>query len=204
MKSALSHLDVSRETFERLDCYVSLLKKWTTKINLISSSSVENVWTRHIQDSAQLLELAPRQASRWCDLGSGGGLPGLVVAIISFEMRPETQFTLIESDKRKAAFLRAASREAGVPVEVITDRIEEVAPVSAQVVSARALAPLPLLLGYAHRHLVVGGAALLHKGEKSEAELSEARKLWSFSEHSYSSSTEPNASILKIGDLSAV
>ena len=146
------HSDVSRETFERLEVFSEVLTKWNPKINLVSRKSLEDLWTRHILDSVQVFEIAPNTKT-WLDIGSGGGLPGIIVAILAAERSPETKVTLMESDQRKCAFLRNAARECGVQVTVKSQRIEEAEPESAGVMSARALADLDILLGYSERHL---------------------------------------------------
>lgn len=133
--------DVSRETLERLEHYQALLKKWTRKINLVSPETVAEAEMRHFRDSAQLFQHVRNAPARWVDLGSGGGFPGLVIAILAAGDSWETKFTLIESDQRKAAFLRTVSRETSVPVEVVSKRIEEVPPCVAEVVSAPGIGP---------------------------------------------------------------
>ena len=115
--------NVSRETLERLDVYADLLRRWTRKINLVSKGSLEGLWTRHFLDSAQLLTLAPESSVSWADLGSGGGFPGAVVAVLAAETRPDLKVTLVESDQRKAVFLRTVLRETGVAGDVLTARI---------------------------------------------------------------------------------
>lgn len=193
--------NVSRETLERLETYAALLTKWNPKINLVARSTLDDLWNRHFLDSAQILEIAPAGAT-WADLGTGGGFPGLVVAILAAESRPALRVTCVESDLRKATFLRTVLRETGVAGEVISKRIEEVPPLTADIVSARALAPLSSLLGFAERHLKPGGAALFLKGAEHEKELKEALETWSFRADTYPSKTHPDAVILKIGDIS--
>ncbi len=195
--------DVSRETLQRLEVYADLLERWTNKINLIAPSTLDTLWSRHFQDSAQVLKIAPNGV-RWADLGSGGGFPGAVVAILASELRPSLQVTMVESDQRKAAFLRSVLRETGVTGHVIADRAEMVEPLAADILSARALAPLSTLLGYAERHLAVGGRALFPKGKKAEAEVAEALEHWRFDCERYSSKTDAEAVILSIGDIQRV
>jgi 16S rRNA (guanine527-N7)-methyltransferase len=198
---ALAVLNVSRETVSRLDAYAALLEKWNPAINLVAKSTLAELWTRHILDSAQLFDLAPLDAKRWADLGAGGGFPGLVIAILAAEKRPELKIALVESDARKAAFLQAALRETGLAAEVIAERIEKIPPLQADVVSARALAPLPKLLAYAERHLAEGGVALFPKGAGAEAELSESLERWQFSVQKHPSRTDQEAAVLRIGEL---
>ena len=165
--AVLAALNVSRETTARLDAYAALLAKWNPAINLVARSTMTDFWTRHILDSAQLFDLAPPGARHWADLGSGAGLPGLVIAILAPERTLDLRVTLIDSDQRKAAFLIAALRETGVRAEVRAERIEDLAPLGADIITARALAPLPVLLAYAERHLSAGGAALFPKRRRS-------------------------------------
>ena len=198
------HVDVSRETIQRLETYVSLLRKWNPKINLVSASSLQNTWTRHISDSAQILRIAPAKARTWADLGSGGGFPGAVVGIIAAELRPQLSMILVEADQRKSAFLRTVSRETGVPMEVVTQRIERLDPLTVDVISARALAPLPSLLRYAEWHLAPGGTVIFLKGAGAMQEVEKALETWRFDCESLPSQTDKDAVILKIGGIERV
>ena len=161
----LPGLNVSRETFLRLKEYEKLLFKWNAKINLVSRSTLDNFWNRHVLDSAQFLSSVGEKAGKWVDLGSGGGLPGLVVAILSDEIEPVNKLFLVEADARKAVFLKTVCRELGLKVKVYNNRIEELPPISANIVSARALAPLKTLCLYAKNHLEKDGVAVFAKGE---------------------------------------
>lgn len=194
-------LDVSRETRERLERYFELLKKWNPAINLVAKSTIEEAWTRHFIDSAQIFDLAPAGVQHWADLGSGGGFPGLVVATLAAGRASAMKTTLVESDRRKAAFLRTVARELDIVVEVIAERIEDVPPLRADVVSARALAPLSVLLDFAERHLVPGGTALFMKGAAYERELTDALASWRFDVQKIPSRTDRDAVILSIGGL---
>ncbi len=200
----LTELDVSRETFDRLERYVALLEKWTPKINLIAKSTVPLIWSRHIMDSLEVYRAGPLEFDVWLDLGSGAGLPGLVVAVMAHENPAQHHVRLVESDQRKAAFLRSAARETGVDMTVLPQRIEVLAPQKANVVSARALASLTVLLGYAAPHLEKDGVALFSKGVNWEKELVEARSEWSFSCEPIKSETEEGSVILRIGDITRV
>ncbi|KUF09572.1 16S rRNA (guanine(527)-N(7))-methyltransferase RsmG [Pseudoponticoccus marisrubri] len=195
---------VSRETEERLHELLALLRKWNPAINLVSRSTLDDAWTRHILDSAQILNHAPANPTSWADLGSGGGFPGLVVACILAEWSPETTVSLIESDTRKASFLRRASGALSLNTEVLAKRIEDVAPRNAQVLSARALAPLPNLLTHVHRHLSAEGTALLMKGSGHRSEIADAERSWHFTCRAHPSKTDPHAVILQIEELSNV
>ena len=194
-------LDVSRETMTRLDTFVNLLRKWNPKINLVSRNSLPEVWTRHIADSVQLFRCV-RPAGHWADLGSGGGFPGLVIAILAIEAAPDLRVTLIESDQRKSAFLRTVSRETGANCTVISRRIEDVPPLAADILSARALADLATLLGFAARHLKPDGTALFPKGVTWEKESIAAQDIWHFQAQPITSRTDPEAVILKIEGVS--
>lgn len=177
---ALKLTPVSRETEDRLVAIVALLEKWQRTINLIAPATLPTIWTRHVADSLQLVPLAGEGIRRWVDLGSGGGFPGLVVAAALAE-RDGSDVTLVESDTRKAAFLREAARIAELPATVLPARIEQVAPQIAagvEVVSARALAPLPKLLDLAHPFLAQGARGLFLKGQDVDNELTESAKSW--------------------------
>ena len=139
---ALSGYDVSRETIERLSHYVALIEKWNPAINLVAKSTLPSIWHRHIADSLQVASYLQPEQRKWVDLGSGGGLPGLVVAIVAMESCPELQLELVEVDQRKSAFLREVARQLNLPVMVANEKIETLAPQAADIVSARALAAL--------------------------------------------------------------
>lgn len=196
--------DVSRETMARLQAYASLLEKWNPKINLVAKSTLPSVWHRHIADSAQIWKLAPLGACTWLDIGSGAGFPGLVVAAIAAEKAPELQVILVESDRRKSVFLQTAARAMGLKAKVLTERIESLEPQNADILSARALAPLTQLLEYADKHLNEGGTCLFPKGAKAELELTEAASSWHISHKSFPSLTDPEAVILSIGERNRV
>ncbi len=203
-EDVLEALNVSRETSDRLRLLADLLLKWNPKINLVSKSTLGDLWDRHIFDSAQIFDLVPHPVAHWVDIGSGGGFPGLVVAILAAEKDPEQKTTLIESDQRKCAFLRTVLRETGVPGIVMTKRIEEADPQNADVLSARALADLSQLCGFAERHLRLEGTALFPKGVTWQKELREAEESWSFSREVITSKSEPEAVVLKLGDIRRV
>lgn len=195
--------NVSRETLARLDVYAALLERWTPSINLVSKATLPDLWRRHFLDSAQILDISP-PATTWADLGSGGGFPGLVVAILAAESRPGLHVTCVESDKRKATFLRTVVRETGVTAEIVSKRIEDAPPLEADVISARALAPLDGLLSLAERHLKPGGTAIFPKGANHAAEVTGALVNWSFELDTYPSKTDSDATILKLGDIRRV
>lgn len=194
-------LDVSRETADKLGLFGELVRKWNPRINLVSPATLDALEARHVADSVQLVALLAEAPLHWVDLGSGGGFPGIVASII---LRDEpTRFTLIESDQRKAAFLRAACRTLDLShVAILTTRIEEASPQHADVVSARALAPLDRLMPLVRRHLSANGVALLPKGRNWAAEVEAARCDWQFQYRSFPSKTDPEAVILKISGVS--
>ncbi|MEI4471898.1 16S rRNA (guanine(527)-N(7))-methyltransferase RsmG [Frigidibacter sp. MR17.24] len=197
-------VDVSRETSDRLARYAALVRKWNPAINLVSKATLDTLEDRHIRDSAQVFGLCPDGAHHWADLGAGGGFPGLVVAILAAELKPDLSVTLVESDMRKAAFLATAARDLGLGTVVIPDRIEKVPPLAADVLSARALAALPALLGFAERHLAADGTALFPKGASHQAELEEARRDWSFDLQIRPSITDPAAAVLQLKGIRRV
>lgn len=191
-------VDVSRETAARLDRFAVELLNWNKTVNLVSANSEADLWRRHIADSLQLFDLRPPGVSTWVDLGTGGGFPGLVIAIAAADATPDLTVNLIESDARKAAFLTHAARVTGVCPRIIVARAETVAPLGADVVSARALAPLPRLLGLVERHLAPTGCALLLKGRRWASEVNEALARWSFTVQNVPSQTDPAGAILAI------
>lgn len=191
---------VSRETLSKLETYADLLERWNKKINLVSKTTIPEVWERHITDSAQLFSLAP-QFESWVDIGSGGGFPGLVIAIYAAEFCREGRVTLIEADQRKCAFLRTVAREVDVDVSVIADRIEAADKQNADVLSARALTSLDGLMELSKRHLASNGTALFLKGARWRAEMEVAERLWRFRYTTHQSKTEPEAVILEIGGI---
>jgi 16S rRNA (guanine527-N7)-methyltransferase len=190
-------IDVSRETNDQLEALVDTLVRWQKAINLVGRTTIEDVWTRHILDSAQLVPLIPPDAATLADLGSGGGFPGLVLAAL----RPELDVTLIEVDARKAAFLGEAGRRMGLNRQprVVIGRIEEAPAAKADVVTARALAPLGQLLSWADRHRADTAICLFHKGKGWQVELTEAMKDWDITCQPLTSITNRDAVILRIG-----
>lgn len=197
----LKDLNVSRETFDRLSIYAKLVTRWNPKINLVSRNSLNDMWTRHVLDSIQVFRCSEK-ADHWVDLGSGGGFPGMVCAIMAIEDAPDTRFTLVESDQRKSAFLRTVARECKANCTVISKRIEVIDPLNADILSARALADLRTLMSFCDRHLDRSGVALLPKGENWKKELSQAQEDWNFQAEPITSLTEPKAVILKVKGVS--
>ena len=199
---ALALVPVSRETAARLDRFASLLLEWQSRMNLIAASTVPTLWTRHIADSLQLLTIAPK-ARKWADLGSGAGFPGLPIACALAD-QAGTEVHLIESNRKKAAFLHEAVRATEVPVVVHAERVADFARGfrgQFDVVTARALAPLPKLLSIAYPLLKSGAAGLFLKGQDVEAELTEATKCWSIQATLVPSRTDPKSRVVVIREV---
>ena len=192
---------VSRETFERLQAFEQLFLKWNRSINLAAPSTLDDVWRRHILDSAQLARIAPA-AMRWVDLGSGGGFPGLVLGFLLVE-RPGASIDLVESNRKKASFLQSVIGQFNLPARVVAKRIDDsYALVSApEIVTARALAALPDLLDLSAPWLAKGARALFHKGRDYRAEVEESTHRWTFDLVEHPSMTDAHGVILEISDL---
>ena len=196
---------VSRETLERLKTYEALLRTWQRTINLVSPATLEDAWHRHFADSAQLLNFSPSDAKNWLDLGSGAGFPGLVLAILLAERDPNAHMTLVESDSRKAAFLREVARKTGVAVEIRVERSEITATqAKSQIrdaITARALAPLPKLLGLALSFFSPQTVALFPKGREAEVEVEEAKRRFDFDSQLVPSLTDAEGRIVIVRNL---
>lgn len=193
---------VSRETLGRLQRHVSMLAQWQVAQNLVAPRTLGAIWERHVLDSAQILRIVPG-ARTVCDLGSGAGFPGLVLAILLTD-RPGAHVHLVESNRRKVAFLRAVARETGAPATIHASRIEElpadrVGPVD--VVTARALAPLDRLFAWSAPLLTGGATAVFHKGAGVEGEIQRAAHAWRFDLVRHRSLTDPEGRILVIRNL---
>lgn len=191
-------LNVSRETVEKLKAYDQLVRKWNPTINLASKQSMSELWSRHIVDSAQIFPHIPASSNLCLDVGSGGGFPGIVLATISTEHVPTRRFILVESDQRKAAFLREVIRSLKLRAEVRSERIESLEKIGADFFTARALAPLSKLLAFAHQHLSLQGVCIFPKGENHLEEIKVAQKLFRFEYQSIQSLTDPRSAILRI------
>jgi 16S rRNA (guanine527-N7)-methyltransferase len=196
---ALALTPVSRETAARLDRFVALLLETQRHTNLVGSGALPELWTRHVADSLQLLALAP-DARVWLDLGSGGGFPGLVIACALAD-QPGRAVHLVESNGKKAAFLRQVIRALSLPAEVHEQRIESLEDIAADVITARAVAPLAKLLGYVAPLLKTGGKALLLKGQDVERELTDAAKYWTIEAELTPSRTHPAGRIVVVRAL---
>ncbi|MTE00771.1 16S rRNA (guanine(527)-N(7))-methyltransferase RsmG [Paracoccus sp. YIM 132242] len=194
-------MSVSRETSSRLQAYAELLRHWNSRINLVAPGSLSELQTRHIDDCLQVADLIQDGTGHWVDLGSGGGLPGLVLAIAKADT--DISFTLVESDQRKAAFLRTVVRELDLTrVKVVSRRVETLPPLNAAHVSARALAPLRQLMAYLHLHLAPTGTAFLMKGRQWQGEVEDARTEWVFDCVAHPSRTQEGAAILEVSGVS--
>jgi 16S rRNA (guanine527-N7)-methyltransferase len=201
-KEALALTPVSRETVDRLDRFVALLIDWQERMNLIGSSTIPKIWTRHIADSLQLLPIVP-QARTWADFGSGGGFPGVVIACALADT-PGALVHLVESSVKKAAFLREAVRVTEVPAVIHAVRIVDFVennPERVDVVTARALAPLGGLFYAAYPLLKKGAAGLFPKGQDVEVELTEAAKCWTIRASLVPSRTDPRGRIVFVQGL---
>lgn len=190
--------NVSRETLERLEAYVGLLAEWNQLHNLVSAKSLEDVWRRHVWDSSQLAQFVSQDARSLADLGSGAGFPGLVLAEL---LRGRVQVTLFESIRKKADFLQAAAERMGLAVEVRNERIEAARAGRFDVVTARALAPLDKLLGYAQLLAHTDTVCLFLKGQNLGSELTEAGKSWKMKSFQHPSVTDPSGVILEVREL---
>ena len=184
---------VSRETLARLEAYAELLSRWSGRINLVGRATLDDPWRRHFLDSAQLLPLVPPTAGSLIDLGSGAGFPGLVLAILGVP-----GVTLVDSDAKKCAFLREAARLTGASARIAAARLESLPPQPFDIVTARALAPLHVLLGLAAPFLGPGTRCLFLKGERAPEELTEARKGWKMETTAHRSRSDPRGVILEL------
>lgn len=192
-----SRFDVSRESREKLEAFVALLRNWQSRINLVGPSALDDIWTRHVADSLQLLPFLASGTRTIADLGSGAGFPGLILALA----RP-FRIHLFESNLKKAAFLTEAIRQTEADAQVHTVRIEASAPIAAniqaQAATARALAPLPRLLSLAEPFLAAGAIGYFHKGQDVDAELTNLSKSWRIRYDKYPSVTDSQGSILVV------
>ena len=198
--------DVSRETIDKLLAYEALLRQWQKTINLIAPSTLDSIWSRHFADSAQLVALVPPDAMRWLDLGSGAGFPGMVLSIM-LAGREGARVTLVESDTRKAAFLGEVARRTGATVDIRPERIEKAATQSklgpVDVITARALAPLPRLLELAAPAFSTPSMGLFLKGREAETEVDAAKERWEFASELHPSLTDSSGRIVVIRALQA-
>lgn len=191
--------NVSRETLERCKIYVDVLKDWNSRMNLVARSTLDDVWHRHMLDSAQVYPLISQDAKTLVDLGSGAGFPGLVLAAMGVP-----NVNLVESTGKKCAFLQAAANAMGVTIKIHNSRIEALNPFVADVITARALAPLDKLLGYAQRFSGPSTQHIYLKGQHIGDELTEAHKIWNMKVDRRPSITDPRGSVLSVCEVSHV
>jgi len=189
--------NVSQKTLAQLTAYAGLLTEWNALHNLVSRNSLPELWERHMWDSAQLAPLVPPDARTLADLGSGAGFPGLVLAA----MLPGVAVTLHEATAKKCAFLQAAADRMDLHVTIENARMEELHPRAFDVVTARACAPLPLLLEYAHSFVGPNSVCLFLKGQNVGSELTEAAKCWNMKASQVASQTDPSGAIVTVREL---
>jgi 16S rRNA (guanine527-N7)-methyltransferase len=192
----VDELDLDPSARDRLITFAALLARWNPTIKLVSRQDIPHVWSRHIDDALQLVRYMPRGTTHAVDLGSGGGFPGLILA-----MATDVHFDLIEADSRKAAFLQEAVMATKAAATVHGRRVEDVALGSRKLVTARALAPLPKLLELSHRFLVEDSVCLFPKGERIDAEIADAREDWIMDLRQIPSRTSPDGRILCVTGL---
>ena len=200
----LLELDVSRETLDALKYFEDLVVLWNPAINLISNSSVSDLWSRHIIDSAQLFLFTLPDEGLWLDVGSGGGFPGIVVSIVAKELAPSLRVVLVESDNRKCVFLRTVIRELGLSVKVINDRIENVKLDDVVYLSARALRNLNSLLFIVENNVSRETICVFPKGRSYKKELVESQKNWKFDFNLIDSNTSEDSKVIVLKGLERV
>ena len=191
---------VSRETYQDFLTYRSLLEKWNRKVNLVSSNTLSNFMIRHVLDSAQLLKYVEIHSGRWLDIGSGGGFPGIPLAIISKNEYPHYKFTFMDSNSKKCFFLEEACKNLEIEADIICGRIEQVNPVKCDFIVSRALAPLNDLLAYSKIHRKDKGKSLFLKGKNVHNEISYAKGKWFFNFYLHQSLSDKEGKILEIND----
>lgn len=196
-RTFLEKMSVSHETEKKLALYADTLKAWNRKINLVSPSTINQLWERHFLDSAQLTEYIPKNIQKQGDLGSGAGFPGLIMALLC-----PHKIELVESDHRKVAFMREVSRlTQSSHVTFQANRIEKATPLKADLITARALASLTKLIDLSIPHLNAGGTCLFLKGEDVQKEIQEARKTFSFSLVTFQSKTSDSGVIVQLNEI---
>ena len=194
-------LNVSRETLDKLETFSELLKRWNPRINLVSTRDIERVWERHIVDSAQIYPHLAGHDGVWVDIGSGGGFPGIVTAIIATEENPSADVHLIESDQRKCAFLRQVAREIALPITVHAKRVEATETKNVSIITARAFASVTKILDMTTGLRSEMTKYLLLKGRTYESELTEAEQSWKLKVETIPSRTDPEGTILALTEV---
>jgi len=193
--------NVSRETIHKLSTYEKMLVEWNEKFNLISASTLPNIWMRHFSDSAQILKYIPANATKLADMGAGAGFPGLVLAILAQEHKTSLHIHEIESTGKKAHFLQAVVDELKLNVTIRRSRVEDIRDLKADIVTARALKALPELLKYANYLTHKDTICIFPKGKNAAEELTEARKYWTFALETHPSRSDDSGIILVLKDL---
>lgn len=204
MKNFMEKYSVSRETFDSLKAYQSLLIEWQKKFNLVSNNSLEEAWERHFIDSVQLWKFIPETARSLLDFGSGAGFPGMVLAVIAKEKTPYLKVGLIESIAKKTMYLKTVAAELCVDVEIFNDRIENIPVQKVDVITSRAMTSLNGLLDYAHRFCKPETICIFPKGKKYAEELAEAHRHWKFKCRIEPSEVSEEGRILIVSNLSKI
>ena len=200
-KICQDYKNVSRETYEKLEKYVELVLKWQKSVNLISKNTIGQIWERHICDSVQLINVIDTSKTKFFDIGSGAGFPGIVIAILLSELNPSAVVELVESDMKKCLFLREVKRQLGLNIIVTNERIEKLDDSKYEIITTRALASLDKLFNYVHRFCDVDTKLIFPKGESFESELEEAQANWKFDYKIEQSKTNDKAVMLIISNL---
>ncbi|MDR3425217.1 MAG: 16S rRNA (guanine(527)-N(7))-methyltransferase RsmG [Alphaproteobacteria bacterium] len=192
---------VPHETIHRLTAYQDMLISWNEKFNLVAASTLPHIWMRHFLDSAQLMSFIPDTASTLADMGTGAGFPGLVLAIMAQGKNKNLHIHAIESTGKKADFLQAVVDELKLNVTIRRERVEAIADLKADIITARALKPLPELLKYANRLIHKDSLCLFLKGKSLSEELTQARKYWTFDAETHQSQSDESGSVLVLREL---
>jgi 16S rRNA (guanine527-N7)-methyltransferase len=197
----MSDYNVSRETMDNIDRYRLLVLKWAKHINLVGPSTLTHFWARHALDSAQLLTVAGHTTSKLVDFGTGAGLPGLIVAALLRDTSADSHVTLVEVSAKRCGFLREASRALGVNVSIVQEKIEAVPAFSTDLVTARAFAPLDMLLSYASPWADLGARVVFFKGGDVQHEIDQASTSWTFQSRIKTSVTDSRGCMVEILNL---
>ena len=197
----INKICVSRETCDLLRLYYDMLISWNKKINLVSRKSIKTSWNRHFLDSAQLWLYLPQKANKWLDFGSGAGFPGLVIAFISKELKPDLKIVLVEKNKKKALFLNEVVNKIGLNVEILSNNVELIRPQRADVITSRAFGKLDHLLKISYKHQNKDTTALFPKGINFTEEIIISKKKWSYELERIKNIIDSNSFILKIRKL---
>ena len=201
MENLLKKYSVSRETAENLITFQNMVLEWNEKFNLISKSSVDDIWNRHILDSVQLIQYIEKDNKTLYDFGSGAGFPAVVLAIMSKELYPNLKMTLIESIGKKATFLSEVNKKLKLDMKVLPERIEKLTLSKADIITSRAMASLEKLLSYAKPFCDKKTRLLFLKGEKWQEEIKTAEQKWTFEYQSYPSETSDKGRVLIIKNI---